>query len=198
VAVNVFDLSAFPTITTERLILRETVVADADDIYIFRADREVQKYNTKPMRDVAEATSLVHTMRAWYATRQAIQWGITVKGENRVVGLCGLHDWMRRHRRASIGYDLVRELWGKGIAYEAMSAVVRLGFERMSLNRIEAVTIAENVRSIRLLTRLGFQQEGIRRGYSLEDDGEFHGSAIFGLLRSEFDARAATDSGPQG
>jgi [ribosomal protein S5]-alanine N-acetyltransferase len=183
---NVFDLSAFPTLTTERLILRETIVADADDIFALRGDREVQKYNTRPMRDVAEATSLVHTMRAWYATHQAIQWGITLRGENRVVGLCGLHDWMRRHRRAAIGYDLVRELWGQSIAYEAMCAVVELGFERMNLNRIEAVTIAENERSIRLLNRLGFQQEGIRRDYTLEDDGAFHGSAIFGLLRTDY------------
>jgi [ribosomal protein S5]-alanine N-acetyltransferase len=182
----VFDLSAFPTLTTERLILRETVVADADDIYAFRGDREVQKYNTDPMRDVSSATALVHTMRAWYATHQAIQWGITVKGENRVIGLCGLHDWMRRHRRAAIGYDLLRERWSQGLAYEAMSAVVQFGFERMNLNRVEAITIAENVRSIRLLHRLGFQQEGIRRGYSLEADGQFHGSAIFGLLRDEY------------
>jgi ribosomal-protein-alanine N-acetyltransferase len=195
---NVFDLSAFPTISTERLILRETVVADADDIFLFRGDREVQKYNTRPMRDVAEATALVHTMRAWYATHQAIQWGITVKGENRVVGLCGLHDWMRRHRRAAIGYDLVRGLWGQGLAYEAMSAVVQFGFERMNLNRIEAITIAENVRSIRLLHRLGFQREGIRRDYSLEDDGQFHSSAIFGLLRGEYVAAGETNGRRQG
>jgi ribosomal-protein-alanine N-acetyltransferase len=195
---SVFELTAFPTLTTERLILRETVVADADDIFAFRGDREVQQYNVRPMRDVAEATSLVHTMRAWYATHQAIQWGITVRGENRVVGLCGLHDWMRRHRRAAIGYDLVRELWGQSVAYEAMRAVVQFGFERMNLNRIEAITIAENARSIRLLHRLGFQQEGIRRDYSLEEDGAFHGSAIFGLLRADHDGAHEMPAGRQG
>jgi RimJ/RimL family protein N-acetyltransferase len=60
------------------------------------------------------------------------------------------------------------------------------------MHRLEAITDAENARSIRLLGRLGFQQEGLRREYSLESDGQFHGSAIFGLLRSDYEARLAT------
>jgi [ribosomal protein S5]-alanine N-acetyltransferase len=183
-----FNTRIFPRLITERLVLREFTEDDAADIFRFRRDREVQKYNTDPMRDVSEARGLIRTMHAWFVTRQAIQWGITLRDEDRVVGICGIHDLSRRHRRAYVGYDLAREQWGRGIASEAMRAVVRFGFEQLDLNRLEAITIAENVRSIRLLERIGFLLEGVRREYSLEDDDEFHGSAIYGLLRREYEA----------
>jgi ribosomal-protein-alanine N-acetyltransferase len=186
---SAINLRVFPRLTTERLLLRDFTEADAPDILRFRGDREVQKYNTDPMRDEAEARGLIRTMGAWYVTRQAIQWGITIKEENRVIGICGVHDWSRRHRRAYVGYDLARDYWGQGLASEAMQAVVWFAFEQLDMHRLEAITVAENARSIRLLGRLGFQQEGLRREYSLEADGRFHGNAIFGLLRSEYDAR---------
>jgi ribosomal-protein-alanine N-acetyltransferase len=180
-------LDSYPVLVTERLRLREIVNADAADILHFRGDRETQKYNTVPMRDEAEARSLIRTMQSWYVTRQAIQWGITLLEQDRVIGICGVHDWSRRHQRAFIGYDLTREYWGRGLAFEAMREVVRFGFEQLDLHRLEAITATENARSIRLLERLGFKREGVRREYSLEADGTFRSSAIYGLLRDEHD-----------
>jgi len=180
-------LNQYPILVTERLRLREIVEADAADILHFRGDRETQKYNTVPMRDEAEARGLIRTMQSWYATRQAIQWGITLPDEDRVLGICGVHDWSRRHRRAFIGYDLTREYWGRGLASEAMRAVVRFGFEQLDLHRLEAITATENARSIRLLERLGLKREGVRREYSQQADGSFQSSAIYGLLREEYD-----------
>ena len=52
----------------------------------------------------------------------------------------------------------------------------------MQLHRIQAHTIADNHRSVRLLERLGFRREGTLREYSLEDDLTFHDSAVYGLL----------------
>jgi ribosomal-protein-alanine N-acetyltransferase len=189
-----FEIAAFPTLTTERLILREVVATDAEDLLVFRGDPEVQQYNLVPIRSAAEARRLVKTMQAWYSTGYAIQWGITLRDEHRVLGLCGLHEWNRTHRRASVGYDLARSHWGQGIATEAMRAVLRFGFEELDLNRVEALTIAENARSIRLLERLGFQREGVRRDLWLEADGSFRSSAIYSLLRSEHSFEATDAS----
>jgi [ribosomal protein S5]-alanine N-acetyltransferase len=189
-AVPFWNQLPFPTLNTDRLVLREVLADDADDVFAFRSDAEVQQYNLIPMRDRREALSLIRTMQGWYASRYAIQWGITLLGENRVLGLCGLHDWSRQHRRASIGYDLLRSHWGQGIASEAMREVVRFGFEEMDLIRLEALTIAENARSIRLLERLGFTLEGVRRESSWEYDTRFRGSVIYGLERSDYDRRA--------
>jgi ribosomal-protein-alanine N-acetyltransferase len=197
-AIPLWNQLPFPTLTTERLSLREVVPEDADDIFAFRSDAEVQRYNLIPMRDRREALSLVTTMQGWYASRYAIQWGITLLGENRVLGLCGLHDWSRQHRRASIGYDLLRSHWGQGIALEAMREVVRFGFEEMDLVRLEALTIAENARSIRLLDRLGFTLEGVKQGNSWQYDTRFRGSVVYGLAHSDYDRRAAVSGQAQG
>lgn len=180
------EFSLFPTLTTERLVLREVDPADAQDLLVFRGDPEVQRFNSRPMTDISEALTLIDTVRKWYLAQKAVHWGITLKDEQRVLGLLSLHGLNRFHQRGSIGYDLAREFWGQGIASEGVGAVVQFAFDQLSLNRLEAVTISDNYRSVVLLERLGFTLEGARREHSLEDDGLFHSSSIYGLLRREY------------
>lgn len=129
------------------------------------------------------AEALIRSLRADSAADAQRHWVITVDGE--VVGLIGLHTWQRHHRRAELGYDMAVSRWGQGIAGEAARAVIDYGFTTMKLHRIEAHTIADNDRSVRLLERLGFRREGTRREYSLEDDLTFHDSAVYGLLAAD-------------
>lgn len=180
------NLPSFPLLTTERLVLREVAAQDAEDLLVFRGDPEVQRYNLVPMKDTREALGLVRTMQGWYVSRYAIQWGITLRDEDRVLGLCGLHDWSRERRRAAVGYDLARSHWGQGIASEAMRAVVRFGFEELDLVQLYALTVVENARSIRVLERLGFQFERIRPESAWENDGRFKERAVYGLRRGEY------------
>jgi ribosomal-protein-alanine N-acetyltransferase len=170
-------------LTTERLVLREPVATDAEAILVFRGDPEVQRYNAEPLRDLAETVQFIELLQAETAANLRRHWAITLDGA--VVGLIGLHTWEQDHRRAELGYDMAREYWGRGLATEAGRAVIQFGFTTMALHRIEAGTIADNVRSVRLLERLGFQREGTLRERSLEQDGTFHDSAVFGLLHTD-------------
>lgn len=181
-----FDFTSFPTLTTERLILREVFAADTPEVFIFRSDPEVQKYNSAPMQEVSEAAVLIDELQQGYKAQQSITWGITLRGEDRILGLCSIHQWDRYHRRAEIGYDLAQSHWGRGIGTEAVGATVHFGFEQLQAHRLEAYTIIDNSASVQLLKKLGFQLEGVRREYSWEDDGAFHGSGVFGLLHSEY------------
>lgn len=180
-----FDFTTFPTLTTGRLLLRAVTADDAPDIFSFRSDPEVQKYNSEPMKDVAEAVNLIHELHQGYKDQHSISWGITLRDEQRVLGLCSIHQWNRYHRRAEIGYDLAQSHWGRGIGGEAVGATVRFGFQQLAVHRLEAYTIIDNLASVRMLEKLGFQLEGVRREYSWEEDGAFHGSGVFGLLRHE-------------
>lgn len=179
------DSPGFPVLETKRLTLREPVISDAADVFVFRSDPVVQRYNAKPMEDVSEAKELLELLSANYLKQDGIVWAVTLKGDDTVIGLVGFGIW-RSHNRAMLGYDLAHEYWGQGIGSEAVREIIRFGFERMELNRIEAETIEDNQESTRLLEKLGFVREGIRRGYSLEEDGKYHGSAMYGLLRSEY------------
>ncbi len=198
-----FDFSEFPLLETKRLILRDLVLTDAADIFVFRSDAYVQRYNSKPLVEVSEAEAHIKRYRAAYFNQERILWAVTLKGQGlgsskglnyrkglcyrkgTVIGLVGFSDWSRNHNRAMLGYDLTRAYWGQGIGSEAVREIIRFGFERMHLNRIEAETIEDNHESVRMLEKIGFTREGIRRGYSYEDDGEYHGSAMYGLLRSD-------------
>lgn len=183
-----FDYAAFPTLATERLVLRELLPSDAEDVFVFRSDAEVQKFNSEPMKEVREALALIEDLRADYAARKGVLWGVTLRERNQVLGLIGFNTWNRYHRRAEIGYDLARAHWGQGIASEAVKAILAFGFDAMELHRVEACTIADNFRSARMLEKLGFQREGTQREFSWEEDGTFHDSAIYGILQQEFTA----------
>ena len=181
-----FDFATFPTLTTDRLILREVVAADAADVFVFRSDYEVQYYNGAPMKELAEAVALIDWLSEKFKTQETICWGITLREENRVVGLCSFHNISAHQRAVALGYDLTRTHWRRGIATEAVGATIRFGFTQMNLHRIEVSTCMDDLPSVRLVERLGFQREGIRREATLEDDGLFHGIGIFGLLQREY------------
>jgi ribosomal-protein-alanine N-acetyltransferase len=70
---------------------------------------------------------------------------------------------------------------------EALRTVISNGFAQMRLNRIEALVYVENGRSIQLLRRLGFKQEGVLREY-LYSDGRFYDHYLFALLQKEWES----------
>ncbi len=177
-----------PTLTTERLTLRALVPEDADDLLAFRGDPEVQKYNSKPMANASEAERYIKLWNEESVGLKRQCWGIALRDVGQVVGLVGLGSWSKHDRSATLGYDLGQAHWGKGFGAEAAETVVRYGFEHMNLHRIEADTIADNWPSVRLLEKLGFTREATLRECSLEDDGAFHDSAIYGMLKREFGA----------
>lgn len=180
------DFTTFPVLQTARLILREVRPADAADVLVFRGDPYVQRFNSEPLKTLQEAAVFIEEALQQHATQAGFGWAITLRGQDRVLGGVSLHAWEKYHRRAEVGYDLARAFWGQGIGREAVRAVLAFGFTQLNLNRIEAATIADNHESVNLLKKLGFRLEGLRRGYSWEEDGTFHDSAMFGLLHAEF------------
>ena len=88
-------------------------------------------------------------------------------------------------KRAEIGFWLGKPYSGKGYASKALRAVLQYGFINLDLNRVEATTAIENLRSIRLLEKAGFQKEGILR-QTLSLDGKWADECILGLLKKEW------------
>jgi ribosomal-protein-alanine N-acetyltransferase len=106
-------ITLFPILETERLILREPVLSDAADIFVFRSDPVVQKYNARPIMAVSEAEEMIERNRAMFDREDGIVWAVTLKGEDRDIGMVGFSAWSY-HNRAMVGYDLAREYLGAG------------------------------------------------------------------------------------
>lgn len=179
----------FPRLETERLVLRQFIESDADDLFDLRRDRIAQRYNDEPMSHRSQALDLIRLMAKGFADGDSIHWAVVDRESERVIGLFGVNNWNSYHRRASVGYNLERERWGHGLAREALEAIIQFVFLDLGAHRIEAETIVDNSESIGLLERLGFVREGVRRGYSREEDGLFHDSAIYSLLASDAHGR---------
>lgn len=142
-AADEINFTEFPKLQTKRLILRELALSDADDIFVFRSDAYVQRFNAKPMKDVSEARDLVERNKAVFERQDGILWGVTLKKQDTVIGIVGFGQWSYSNR-AMLGYDFAREHWGKGFANETVREIIRFGYEKMVLNRIEAETIDDN------------------------------------------------------
>ena len=112
-------------------------------------------------------------------------WYVIEKESKRVIGDVGLHAWEKRHDKAEIGYLIHKDFQGKGYATEAAKKAIEYGFTEMNLNRIEAHAATDNVASHKVLQKLGFQYEGLRREhYKLPT--HYSDSNGYGLLLSDY------------
>jgi ribosomal-protein-alanine N-acetyltransferase len=177
---------AVPQLETDRLILREMTHDDKDALFLSFSDKDVTKYfSMNPFTSVEEAGKIVERAQTLFEQEKGIQWGIVMKGDTTLVGTCGYESWIKQSFRGELGYDLRQSHWGKGIMSEALQAVIAYGFKPMGLNRIEVTTRSDNMRSIKMLCRLGFCKEGRFREYTYWD-GEFHDELFFSLLKKEW------------
>jgi ribosomal-protein-alanine N-acetyltransferase len=179
--------STFPTIETERLLLREITFADVPALFEVHGDHECMKwFGVDPLVDEAGAQKLVEAFASWRALpNQGTRWGIQVKGQPFLAGTCGLFAWNRGWHKCTIGYELNPTMQGNGYMQEALRSCLAWGFESMQLNRIEAQVHPSNASSIRSVERLGFKREGLLRQVGFWG-GQFHDLYQYALLRQEW------------
>lgn len=177
----------FPLIETERLVLRKVTEDDADSLLAYLSDEAVTHHmGLTPFVSKEDALDEIGWYNSIFEKATGIRWGITVKAEDPVIGSCGFLNLSKKHHRAEIGFELSKEHWGKGIASEALQAVVAYGFTQLDLNRIEALVEPTNVPSQNLLERNSFVREGLLRNYEFTC-GKFDDLYMYSLLKREFD-----------
>ncbi len=182
-------LRELPTLETERLLLRKMSLDDAEAVLAYASDPEVTRYVIwETHRSREDSESFLRSVVGSYENAEEATWGIVYKGDRRFVGGCGIVGWDPDHARAEMGYVLSREYWGRGLMPEAVRAMIRFGFERMGLNRIEARCIAENAASARVMEKAGMAYEGTLRQREFIK-GAYRDMKVYSILRSEFRGR---------
>lgn len=171
------NFTPFPVLETERLVLRELKEEDEETLYAIRLA-------TRP-RTREEIRELVQKIKTDTAANNMISWTICLRGDDRMIGDISFWRVLKEHSRAEIGYSILPEFHRKGIATEALRAVLAYGFETMNLHSVEANTAPENAASRRLLEKHGFVQEGyFRENYFV--NGVYADSAIYSLLKKNY------------
>ena len=97
--------------------------------------------------------------------------------------------WGKLYYKADLGYRIARPYWQRGIATEALRAMMQFGFETMHLHRINVDTRMDNIASVRLMQKLGFRHEGVRRECVRNEDGSYQDWGLYGMLENEYQGR---------
>ncbi|MPN03269.1 IS1595 family transposase ISSpgl1 [bioreactor metagenome] len=177
----------FPQFETERLILKEVSLKSSVDMFEIFSDEETLKYyDVEPVTEVEEVKGLIEVLQNRFKNKKGIRWGLYLKDSGKLIGTCGYHDVNREALRGEIGYELSREFWGNGYMKEALEAILNYGFNNMGLNRIQALAEPENEKSIGILKRVGFKEEGILRDYEYYRGG-FKNCTMLSILKREYE-----------
>jgi RimJ/RimL family protein N-acetyltransferase len=170
-----------PVLESARLRLRTP--DDAEALHPAYADPEMMRWWSSAPHDTIEQTRahLLQEAPGWRC------WAITLKDSDRAIGFVAAGE-KRQGNVSEVGYMLLREHWGSGIAAEAVARVIDRMFAE-GQRRVFADTDPDNLASRRLLERLGFRLEGVLRG-EWETHIGVRDTALYGLLREEWNGGA--------
>ena len=175
----------FPTLHTERLILRQPTAADAEHNFRLRTNEQSMAYIGRPRpRTVSDAAAMLEQLEQDRVAGTRVGWIIAMRTDPAMIGSIGLYKLQPEHHLAEVGFQLLPDHWGKGLMSEALNAVLHFAFDQLSAHRVEAMTDPRNTRSCALLERCGFTLEGVlRESYYWE--GAFLGTAVYGRLAGD-------------
>lgn len=139
---------------TERLILREFDLADAECFYQLNLDEEVLKFTGDvPFKSIEDSESFIRNY-SHYAEHGYGRWTVVLKATHNPVGWCGLKYHAEGY--VDIGYRFFKEYWGRGFATEAAQASLNFGKHYLKLPLpIYGRVSRENLASIRVLEKIG-------------------------------------------
>ena len=176
------------TLETARLILRQTSVSDAEQMFRnWAADPEVTKYLLwQPHVDIEVTKGILTSWDRENKRLDYYHWGIVLKETQEIIGTIGSLGIDENHHSTEIGYCLSRSCWGKGYMTEALGAVIGYLFNTVGVNRITARHDPKNVGSGRVMQKNGMVFEGIQRQAHYSEQRGFYDLAAYAILRDEF------------
>lgn len=176
----------FPQLNTQRLVLRKLEVSDAEEMFEYSSRPEASQYaNWEPHTSVEYTKEFLRWLKWQYRFHKVKTWGITLKNGGKLIGTVSFVKIDKETTSAEIGYTVSSAFWGNGYATEAVQKLLEFGFLELGFQRIFAKVVKENVKSSRVLERLGFTYEGTLRN-SMVIHKKLCDVSYYSILKSEF------------
>lgn len=184
-----WDYNKLDIIYTPRCRLRPIRYTDAPALLRLYSNPHVIRFTEHhlPMQTVDEAQYSIHFYREGFREGWMYRWGVTLieSKVDRVIGTVGLHRINHDHKRCSIGYEIDKPYWNRGLSTEIVKALTDYGFDKFDLNRIEAELISQNTASARVLQKNGYQYEATRR-QRLKKRTKYYDIDVYAILRKDW------------
>ena len=144
-------------INTERLFLRKITLNDKEDLFKLHSHPDVQMYTGEPVVESMEEIEEAILIRIEdYKKYGYGRWATFLKNEMKFVGWAGLA-YLPEFDEIDLGYRILPEFWGLGIATEASRAILNYGFDSLKIKKIIAIAFKENRASIRVMEKVGMK-----------------------------------------
>lgn len=174
-------------IETERLILRPTTLADAEDLFEYASDKETTYFVTfNPYDSIEDA---YFSIANFFMAQPLGKYGIELKDEQKFIGTVDLFNLDSTKQVAELGYILNPKYHRKGYMTEAAAALLDLGFNKLELEKIYAKCDSRNEASSGVMKKLGMKQEATRVHHSLDKDGKWIDMLEFAILKEEYSSK---------
>ena len=166
--------------------LRPLRAADAADTYRLRSLPDVVATSVPPLAPERAAIERLcaNAESAWLAGERA-DFAIRDPETGAFAGEIGLYYWEPNTQQAMVGYSLLPQWRGRGLATRAVRLVAAWAFERVGIVRAIAGTAPDNVGSQRVLERAGFVREGYQRSRLPGPDGTRIDDLLYALVAAE-------------
>ena len=149
---------------TERLILRKVKPSDAADMYEYSCRDETCRYLLWEKHPFYSYTlELTKHLQREYAQGRYLDFAIELKENHKMIGTVGFTQVDEKNFGCEAGYVISPDHWGKGIAAEALNALLNFAFCELKMKRVEAKYMVENTASRRVMEKCGMSFEGIQR-----------------------------------
>ena len=144
-------------IETERLLMREFTLEDIDAVYEFQTNPDVIRFmgGDGAVKVRADAERIIREI--WFAEYKRYgyaRYAMVHKGDQRVIGFCGFK-FEPEAGLPDIGYRMLPEYWGQGLATEAARAVIDYARRVLGVEKFFGEVVEQNVASINVLEKLG-------------------------------------------
>ncbi|MEO8854987.1 MAG: GNAT family N-acetyltransferase [Ginsengibacter sp.] len=156
------NLSAFPTLTTERLTLRQLLESDVQEIFLLRSDATTNRYlDRQPSKTLEDALNFIRKINGNIKNSELPYWAIARKNNEKLIGTICLFDFSEELKKSEIGFELLTDYQGQGIMNEAIKKIIEYSVQTLGLTTIDACAHKDNQSSIKLLQKFNFAKTEI-------------------------------------
>ena len=182
--------SEVPILTYGNITLRPSRESDIESIFIACQDPLISHFTTVPANYTLEhAQSFVRELDPeGFQNRREIRF-IIESNHGVIPGLAGVisfHSPNFNNKVAEIGYWITKEYRAQSIATSAVKVLTNFGFQTMGWNRIEAMIDHDNEASKKVVTRAGYEHEGLLRQRVVRADGSIIDMDLFAVLQKKW------------
>ncbi len=172
-------------IKTERLHLREYTKDCLSYYHKLKSDPIIWKYSTFiPMKSINKVESLLTDLISLRNEGKDGFLSLFEIKNDQFIGEAGIISSNRNANRCEIGYNLLPQFWNQGFATEITIGLVSYAMDTLGYERVEAMVLAENKASCKVMEKSGFKCEGVLRHFNKCED-RYRDVNYYGIISSD-------------